>query len=73
MFDAARINTVRGKNQTRPVQIRRRKTKLASQPVAFDHTTGDGIRPAEHLARRIQIARPNGFADTRAADHLAIE
>ena len=72
-FCEAGINAVRRQNQTGRVQIRRRETELASQFVAFNHTSGNRVRPAQHLARGVQFARANRFANPRAADDPAVE
>src|SRR5439155_8497245 len=41
--------------------------------IAPNDVSGERIAAAEHLAGGIQIAAANGFANPRAADHLAAE
>ncbi len=42
-------------------------------PVAAHDPSGEGIGASQHLARGIEVPRANGFADARAADHLAVQ
>ena len=56
-----------------PRRDSRWENRVAGPAVARDHAAGNRVRPSEHLARGIQIAGANGFANARAADDLIVE
>ena len=67
------INTVRRQHQTGHVEICGGKTELLANAISFDDPAGNRVRPSEHLARGIEIADANGFANARAADDLTVQ
>src|SRR5271163_476203 len=67
------INTVRWQQLPGYFKICRWKSKLPADLAAFDHATGNCVRPSEHLARRVKISRANYFTNPRAAHNLSVQ
>src|SRR5438552_4195135 len=68
-----RINTSRRHHQARHLQIRRWKAELAAQSIPGLYDTAQRILPPEHLAGRIEFARPDALANARAAHNFSIQ
>jgi hypothetical protein len=53
--------------------VRGGKTELATEAVAANDRSREGVGATKHLAGAIKVAARNGFADARAADCFAIK
>lgn len=67
------VNAGGRQNKAICFQVRSRKSELVAEPVAGHNLGGEGVGAAEHLAGGIEVARANGFADSGAANNLAIK
>jgi CheY-like chemotaxis protein len=67
------INSIRWKDSRCNIQVRRGETELSSKLSAAHDAARNGIAAAKHLTGGIQLPFTNGFANSRAADHLAIQ
>jgi len=67
------VNTAGRNDQAGKLKIRRRKSELSPQLVPADDPSGKRVGAAEHLARGVEVAVADGFANSRAADHLPVQ
>src|SRR5262245_61342527 len=71
--DVYRIHAVGWQGQSRSVDVGGRKTQRPSELIPGRDVARDGVRAAQHLASKVELAIPDATADASTANGLTVQ